>query len=46
MDATQERWCEADVHRVRGQLLIAASDDGDKLAYVMKFFEEVLSKMG
>jgi len=23
-----------------------SSDDRDKLAYVMKFFEEVLSKMG
>jgi len=23
-----------------------SSDDGDKLAYLMKFFEEVLSKMG
>jgi predicted ATPase len=26
MDATQERWCEADVHRVRGLLLVAGSD--------------------
>ena len=26
MDATQERWYEADVHRVRSQLLIAVGD--------------------
>ena len=26
MDATRERWCEADVHRVRGRLLVAGGD--------------------
>jgi hypothetical protein len=33
MDATQERWYEADVHRVRGQLLIAVGDPWPKQAF-------------
>jgi len=32
MDATQERWHEADVHRVRGQLLFAVGDPWPKQA--------------